>query len=206
MVASFLLVFMVVVAVLLWLVDLWTQQRVFGFLVSAEFVAFAMLVYLYYKEMPKELSRSWLTAGFAALAALMLLATAVFSGFGTGPTPNVTVTLYAGEVSMGTFGFGESASAITSPGPTLTFKVGDVVDFTLVVAGQLPHNWAMVSANESSAPVLFGAQVGTGDNPLLSGQTGKVLFTVTEAGEFFYICQVPGHLQLGMWGQVVVSA
>jgi uncharacterized cupredoxin-like copper-binding protein len=200
-----LVIFILALALVIWLLDFISQQRVFGLLVSAEFIAFCMLVYLYYEDSPQGPSRKWLLSGAAALAVLVLLGTAVFAGVGTGSSPNVNVTLYAGEISTSQLGFGNSSNAITSPGPPLTFKMGNTAKITVVNAGQMPHNFAIVNANASSAPVLFNAQIASAGNPLLIGQSGEVTFTVTQAGNFFYLCQVPGHLQLGMWGSVVVN-
>ena len=181
------------------------QQRIFGFLMSAEFVAFALLVYLYYEENPQDISKKLLLSGFAALGVLVLLAAAVFAGVGSAPKPNVSVTLYSGEISSSLYGFGNSSTSITSPGPTLTFKVGDVVNMTLINVGQMSHDWAIVTANQTSASVLFHAQIASGTFPLATNQTGSVIFTVTKSGNFYYICQVPGHVQLGMWGSVVIN-
>jgi len=205
LVAVFLLVFLVIVGVMIWLLDFVAQQRIFGFLVSAEFVAFALIVYLYYVENPTEISRKWLLTGFAALAALVLMAAAILAGVGAPPTANVQVTLYAGEISGTQYGFGYNSNTITSPGPTLTFKVGDVVNFALFNAGTMPHNWALVNANQTSAKVLFGAQIASGTIPVEVNQSESVVFSVTQAGSFFYICQVAGHVQSGMWGSVVVN-
>jgi uncharacterized cupredoxin-like copper-binding protein len=206
-IALLLLTFLVIVAATVWLLDLIAQQRVFGFLMSAEFIAFAMLVYIYYYEDPA-VFKKLLTTGFVALGVLVLLAAAVLAGVGapaTLPKPNVSVTLYAGEISLGQYGFGNSSTNITSPGPTLTFKVGDVVNMTLFNAGTMPHNWALVTTNQTSAPVLFGAKIASGSVPIEVNQTGSVIFTVTKAGNFSYICQVPGHVQVGMWGNVVIN-
>lgn len=206
-IAIFLLTFLVVVGISIWLLDLVTQQRVFGFLMSAEFIAFALLVYIFYEENPG-VSKKLLTAGFVALGVLVLLAAAVFAGIGSSPplpAPNVSVTLYAGQISLTVYGFGNSSTNITSPGPTLTFKVGDVVNMTLSNVGTMPHNWALVTTNQTSAKVLFGAQIDSGSVPILMNQTGSVIFRVTKSGNFYYICQVPGHVQLGMWGTVVIN-
>jgi plastocyanin len=87
----------------------------------------------------------------------------------------------------------------------MTFKVGDVVNVTLVNAGKMPHNWAIVSANQSDASVLFGARIASNSSPLEANQSASVIFTVSQAGDFYYICQVDAHLQLGMWGSVVIT-
>lgn len=97
LIAFFLLTFLIVVGISIWFLDFISQQRVFGFLMSAELIAFALLVYIFYEQNPG-VSKKLLTAGFAALAVLVLLAAAVFTGVGTTPPlppPNVSVTLYA---------------------------------------------------------------------------------------------------------------
>ena len=206
-IAIFLLVFLFIVGIAIWFLDFISQQRVFGFLMSAELIAFALLVYIFYEQNPG-VSRKLLTAGFVALAVLVLLAAAVFAGVGT-PSPlppaNVFVTLYAGQVSPTEYGFGDTSTSITSPGPTLTFTVGDVVNMTVFNSGTMPHNWALVTNNETSAPVLFGAQIDSGSVPIQTNQTGSIVFKVTKSGDFDYICQVPGHVTLGMWGSVVIN-
>ena len=205
LIAALLLVFMVIVAVSIWLLDLIAQQREFGLLASAEFVAFAMLAGIYYEEKPQDISTKWLGGGFAAIAVLVVLAGALFAGVGSPPVPNVSITLYAGEISTSVYGFGNTSSTLTSPGPTLMFKAGDVVNLTLVDVGMMAHNWALVKTNETSGSVLFGAQVASASLPLESNETGSVVFTVGQAGNFFYICQVPGHVQLGMSGNVIIN-
>jgi plastocyanin len=149
-----------------------------------------------------------LTSGFVALGILIILAGAVLAGVGapvTLPKPNVSITLYAGEVSPTLFGFGNSATSITSPGPTLNFTVGDVVNMTVFNAGTMPHNWALVASNDTSGKVLFGAQIDSGQVPIPVNESASVVFRVTKTGNYYYICQVAGHVQLGMWGNVVMN-
>ncbi len=206
-----LVVFIAVVAVILWFIDLINQWRAFAFLLSAEFTAFAMLVYIYRvaitTEFPMKLSKSWLSTGYGAIILLVILSIAVSLPGAPTPKPNVTIVLYEGEIpAISRSGFGFNATNLTSPGPTLNFTVGDVVNMTVYNVGQEPHNWAIVSANQTSAPLLFDAHVATIDFPLHHGDYGTDIFTVTEAGNFFYICQIPGHLtEDGMWGRVTVK-
>ncbi len=121
----------------------------------------------------------------------------------SGGTTNIDI--YAGEVSTSTYGFGNSASSINSPGPTLTFTAGEKVTVTFHNAGTMAHNWAIVDAKSSTANVLWSAQVGSAANPISAGGTATVTFTVGSAGSYFYICQVDAHVALGMWGTVTVS-
>ncbi len=118
----------------------------------------------------------------------------------------VQVTIYAGEISTSQYGFGNTSSTIVTPGPTLTFHSGDVVNLTLQNAGTMPHNWAIVDQKSSSANVLWSAQIGTPNSPVPAGENKSVMFTVGNAGNYYYICQVDAHVSLGMWGNVVVEA
>jgi plastocyanin len=107
--------------------------------------------------------------------------------------------IYAGE-----YGFGASSS-VTSPGPTMTFTAGQTVTITLHNSGAMTHNWAIVSAKDAASPVLWNAQIGTASAPIAAGGTGSVTFTLGSAGSYYYICQVDGHVALGMWGVVTVN-
>ncbi len=87
-----------------------------------------------------------------------------------------------------------------------TYKVGDTIKVTLVNSSPaVPHNWAVVNAQSSTAPVQFNAQIQSGSNPVAPGGSASVTFTATTAGTYYYICQVPGHVALGMYGSFVVN-
>ncbi len=115
-----------------------------------------------------------------------------------------TINIYAGEVSSSTYGFG-TTSTLSSPGPTLTFTAGEVVTVDFHNVGAMSHNWAIVATKDSTASVLWGAQIQSASNPVLPGGTASVTFTVGSAGSYYYICQVDAHVTLGMWGQVTVN-
>ena len=119
--------------------------------------------------------------------------------------PNVRITLYAGELPDGRLGFGLTPDNITSPGPTLRFRVGDVVEIRLVNVGRIPHAFAITAERRGDAPVLFNAAIGSASRPIQPGGSGRVVFKVSSPGEFYYVCPVPGHVELGMWGRVIVS-
>ncbi len=124
----------------------------------------------------------------------------------TAMRPTVNVTLYEGELNATRYGFGNTSSSLTSPGPTLHFRVGDVVNVTVYNVGSLPHAWALTDAPQYNAQVLFNAHVGSGDVPLAPGQHGNDIFQVAKAGNFYYVCSVSGHTEQGMYGSVVVSS
>jgi nitrite reductase (NO-forming) len=114
--------------------------------------------------------------------------------------PTVEITLYAGETAKN-FSFGLTPDNLTSPGPTLRFKVGDVVQIRLVNVGKLHHDFAITDAPKQNATVLFNARI----NVISPGENSSVIFVPNQAGEYYYICQVPGHVNLGMWGRVIIE-
>ncbi|MCW3994830.1 MAG: sulfocyanin-like copper-binding protein [Candidatus Bathyarchaeota archaeon] len=121
-------------------------------------------------------------------------------------TPTVSVTLYAGEISATKYGFGLSADNLTSPGPTLRFKTSDVVNLTLVNAGQIPHAFALTNAPKTGATILFNAAIASASNPIEPGQSSSVIFSPNVPSQTdYYICPVPGHAELGMYGSVIVT-
>jgi len=74
LIALALVALLVVIAGYLWFVDVVSDQQVFGFLLSVEFVAFSMLVYVYIKPELDQVSRSWLLIGCIGLALCLFLA------------------------------------------------------------------------------------------------------------------------------------
>jgi len=69
-----LVAFLAVFAVYLWFVDLLSSQREFGAFLTAELVAFAMLVYISTKPDYDAVKKSWMLIGCIALALLLILA------------------------------------------------------------------------------------------------------------------------------------
>jgi len=119
----------------------------------------------------------------------------------TTPTGN-SIDIYASE-----YKFGTSQSNMASPGPTLNFKAGQSVTVTFHNVGTGPHNFAitMDKVDGSTNLAFNGAQIASASSPVSPGQTASATFTVGTAGSYYYICQVDGHVSLGMWGTVTVS-
>jgi hypothetical protein len=69
--------FLVTVTPYLWFINLLTRQRTFSLLLSAELMAFSVLIYVATKPSHSNLRRSWILVGCATLAVLLLLAIAV---------------------------------------------------------------------------------------------------------------------------------
>jgi uncharacterized cupredoxin-like copper-binding protein len=113
-----------------------------------------------------------------------------------------SMDVYAAE-----YKFGNSAGSMSSPGPTLTFTAGQTYTITFHNVGTMPHNFAITTdkTDGSTAIAFSGAQVGSASSPVAAGGTGSCTFTAGGAGSYYYICQVDGHVSLGMWGQVTVN-
>jgi plastocyanin len=126
-------------------------------------------------------------------------------GGGGGTLTGTNIDIYAGESSR--YGFGSSSSNIGSPGPQMVLTHGQTVTVTLHNVGTMSHNWAITNDKvDGSTNLPFsGAQIGSASNPVAAGGTQSVTFTVGNAGNYYYICQVDGHVSLGMWGTVIVN-
>ena len=157
--------------------------------------------------MSKGKSRKGLYAAIAIIIIIIIIVGVVIALMmnQSGPSNPIQLTLYAGEISTSTYGFGNSASSITSPGPTLNLKVGQTYTMTITNSGTMPHAWEITSQKATGSQVLFGAQIAS-TSYLVPGASGSVTFTPDQAGNFYYICPVPGHVELGMWGNVVVTS
>jgi uncharacterized cupredoxin-like copper-binding protein len=146
-----------------------------------------------------------------SLALVMLIVIALMSPLAIAVTvkaqTSTNLTLYAGELSTGAYGFGNSASSITSPGPTLNLVEGTTYNMTVynVSHMSMDHSWEIVSSEAVSTSPLWGAGIAV-STYLAPGASGSVTFTPTQTGNFYYVCTFPGHIALGMWGKVVVKS
>ena len=119
-----------------------------------------------------------------------------------GGLSGTNINIYAGE-----YGFGASSGSIASPGPTITLKSGDSVTVTLHNVGTMEHNWALTTdkADGSTNLAFSGSSIASASGPVAAGGSQSTTFTVGSAGNYYYICQVDGHVSLGMWGTVTVN-
>jgi uncharacterized cupredoxin-like copper-binding protein len=118
-----------------------------------------------------------------------------------------SITLYAGSVNSGsgTYGYGLSASKITSPGPTLNLVEGTSYIITVNNVSNMEHSFEIVPTEAASTSPLFNSGIDIA-NYIPADGSGSVTVTPTQTGNFFYVCTVPAHISLGMWGKVVVTA
>ena len=68
----------------------------------------------------------------------------------------------------------------------------------------MQHSFEIVSTKAIGTPLWNSGIDITSFIP--AGGSGSATVTPTQTGNFFYVCTVPAHISLGMWGNVVVSA
>ncbi|MEM4311020.1 MAG: cupredoxin domain-containing protein [Nitrososphaerales archaeon] len=118
--------------------------------------------------------------------------------------PTVEITLIGGEFDD-KYGFAFEGQALSSPGPTLKVKVGETVKINFINKGQIPHTFAIVQELKFDATPLFGASIGSPSKPIFPDVESSIIFTANRAGSFSYICTVPGHLERGMLGKIIIE-
>lgn len=133
----------------------------------------------------------------ALMAALVMGASSLAFAQGDGAEPTVTfrLTTALGAFEQGPFAFvGLDGELADVANPELRVKVGDVVEVVLVNGDGMPHDFTIEDLGVHSEQVASVTQ------------EVRVVFTVTEAGEFEYFCSIPGHRQGGMFGKLIVEA
>ena len=117
----------------------------------------------------------------------------------------VNIILYAGETSSGNFGFGNSSDNLTSPGPTIRLKIGDIANITVFNVGNSPHAFALMSAPMTGSIQLYNAKIGSAGDALKPGQSGSVIVGPIEPGNVFYTSPIAGDAESGLWGSIIVT-
>src|SRR5579864_6523369 len=93
----------------------------------------------------------------------------------------------------------------TGANPEVDANVGDKIVFDVTNGGKSFHAFAITDSESGPGPAIDGTTIGTADNPMKPGAEGKVTFVPAKAGEYYYICAVPGHRELGMEGKIIVK-
>ena len=143
---------------------------------------------------------------WAALAAVILIPglQPPLSGQPTTLTPTKTLTLYLGEINN-EFAFGFSPNDLSAPGPDIVVNRGDIVKITLINVGNIPHAFGIGMAPKTVTETVFeGSEIPSG-KAIPPGGEAVVIFIANQAGQFYYICTVPGHPENGMWGKFIVN-
>ncbi len=119
-----------------------------------------------------------------------------------------TIVLYAGERG-GSYLFGLSEDNLTTPGPTIVVKKGEPVKIVLKPIGALSHTFVVVESLDSLVPgkvypIFDEAKIGDDTKPIGPGSEGSTIFIPDKVGQYYYVCGIAGHYQLGQWGALVV--
>jgi uncharacterized cupredoxin-like copper-binding protein len=121
----------------------------------------------------------------------------------------------------------------TTGGPTISLNKGDIVQITIINAGQMAHNFGIAKLSNQSLDLIKKTNneplaermktipydiiatipcpgcvpkfgIGHVNSFILPDARTETTFQVQEAGNFKYFCMVRGHLWLGMMGDFVV--
>lgn len=93
----------------------------------------------------------------------------------------------------------------------LSFAPGETVRLVITNKGELEHEFVMDTAvtNAEHKEVMAKFPEMEHDDPnavrLQPGQTGEILWTFGETGEFEFACLIPGHYESGMHGPLNVT-
>lgn len=119
----------------------------------------------------------------------------------------MTLDVFGGEVNATIYGYAlDEKGPLLSLGPIIKVKEGSTVTINFKnVGGEvgLPHTFVVVT--EDGTPLFENSRIGTKVDPIDVGKSGSTTFTVDKSGEFLYICEVPGHKKLGMWGKFIIE-
>ena len=89
-------------------------------------------------------------------------------------------------------------------------KRGQTIRFRVVNGGQMKHEMVLGTLEElkKHAALMRKFPEMEHDDPnavsIEPGQTGELVWRFTKAGDFNFACLVPGHLEAGMRGKIVV--
>lgn len=118
------------------------------------------------------------------------------------PDKKVSIELSEGEVYLGNGviykGFMTNG---TIPGPTIIVEEGDIIEFTVINKGTVPHGASIHAAYTQTSKYL---------GKIEPGKQKSMLFKVTYPGVYMYHCApgghaIPMHVIFGQYGMIVVK-
>ena len=71
--------------------------------------------------------------------------------------------------------------------------------------GKSFHAFGIVTNPDDTTTVVSGTTFKDPNNPIKPTEEGEITFTAGAPGNYYYICTVPGHAQLGMKGNFIVE-
>lgn len=152
----------------------------------------------------------------AAFVATLLAAPAYAAGSHAGGHDDEMALGKAGEASQVTRTV-EVSMVETDDGrmvfepKTIDVREGETVRFTFQNKGELPHEFVMDtsgSIQEHKELMERFPEMEHADPNSISlqpGETGEILWTFTNTGDFEFACLIPGHYESGMHGPLTVA-
>jgi nitrite reductase (NO-forming) len=119
----------------------------------------------------------------------------------TTPDVKISITLQEGDSYIGNGVIYEGFTIDGKiPGPTLIVDEGDVVEFTIVNNGKIPHGASIHSVNSQTSKYL---------GKIEPNESGTVVFQANMPGVYMYHCApgghaIPMHIIFGQYGMMVV--
>ena len=89
--------------------------------------------------------------------------------------------------------------------PDITVHSGDTVTIHLSNPSKSFHAFGVVTDPENPSSIVWNSAFKTADSPMKPGESGDVTFVAGTPGQYYYICTVPGHADLGMKGNFIVK-
>lgn len=89
--------------------------------------------------------------------------------------------------------------------PDIKVKSGDSVTIHVKNIGKSFHAFGIVTNPDDTTTIVSGTTFKDPNNPIKPKEEGEVIFTAGAPGNYYYICTVPGHAQLGMKGNFIVE-
>jgi rusticyanin len=127
-----------------------------------------------------------------------------------------TITFTSSRVSF-------TVAAVPPGGPDMTFRIGGLVNPSLVIPAHATvtvefinadtdqaHGWEVTSLGplfpfQIGQPALTGAFArGLGDPTSAGDGAETITFNAGNGGQYHYVCPMPGHAQMGMHGSLTV--
>jgi nitrite reductase (NO-forming) len=120
----------------------------------------------------------------------------------TTPDVRISITLQENDTYIGNGVIYEGFTIDNKiPGPTLIVNEGDIVEFTIVNDGKLPHGASIHAANTQTSKYL---------GKIYPGDSNTIVFQANMPGVYMYHCApgghaIPMHIIFGQYGMMVVK-
>jgi uncharacterized cupredoxin-like copper-binding protein len=90
------------------------------------------------------------------------------------------------------------------PAPPIRVKSGSTVKITLINVGTLYHA-IMVVSDAKDDPGAKPAFEGAYSSLVYPGGSATIYFKADKPGTYYYVCNILGHVSMGMWGMFLVE-